>query len=164
MLSGVWLCMVVFVEVSGERRERKDGRESGKLREIRSVIGYRIEVEKKMKIKVDFVYNRYIIKVDKEKESVIMERLELNGKTYDELVDMAVDRYGSYTALMLTCVSAVEDDLFDSMIDDFLNKHDETMTKLFESGASFEVINERIESFQSLFDLLMAIRKASKKD
>lgn len=93
-----------------------------------------------------------------------MKRTNLNGKTYDELVNLAIERYGSYTALMLTCVSTVEDDLFDSMIDDFLNKHDETMTKLFESGASFEVINERIESFQSLFDLLMAIRKASKKD
>lgn len=117
-----------------------------------------------MQIKVDFIYNRYIIKVDKEKEVRIMERTDLNGKTYDELVDMAVARYGAYSALMLTCVSSVEDDLFDSMIDDFLNKHDETMTKLFESGASFDVINERIESFQSLFDLLMAIRKASKKD
>jgi hypothetical protein len=117
-----------------------------------------------MQIVVDFVYNRYIIKVDKEKEVLIMERTDLKGKTYDELVDLAVERYGAYSALMLTCVSTVEGDLFDSMIDDFLNKHDETMTKLFESGASFEVINERIESFQSLFDLLMAIRKASKKD
>lgn len=93
-----------------------------------------------------------------------MERTDLKDKTYDELVDLAVKCYGAYSALMLTCACSVEDDLFDSMIDDFLNKHDETMTKLFESGVSFEVINERIESFQSLFDLLMAIRKAYKND
>lgn len=117
-----------------------------------------------MKIVVDFVYNWYIIKVDKEKEVLIMERLELNSKTYDELVDMAVARYGAYSALMVACIAGGSDELFDDMIEDFLNKHDDTMTKLFESGASFEVINERIESFQSLFDLLMAMHKASKKD
>lgn len=92
-----------------------------------------------------------------------MKRNKYESKSYEELKSIMKERYGNIIALTIACMCS-NDELFDQAMQNLLDKHDESMNKLFEAGASFDVINRRIESFQNLFDLIMAMRKALKNE
>lgn len=92
-----------------------------------------------------------------------MKRNNYESKSYEELKGIMKERYGSMVALTIACICSNEE-LFDEAMQNLLDKHDQTMDKLFKNGTSFDVINRRIESFQDLFDLIMAMHKALKNE
>lgn len=92
-----------------------------------------------------------------------MKRNNYESKSYEELKGIMKERYGNMVALSIACICS-NDELFDEAMQNLLDKHDQTMDKLFKNGASFDAINRRIESFQDLFDLIMAMHKALKNE
>lgn len=92
-----------------------------------------------------------------------MKRNNYESKSYEELKGIMKERYGGMVALTIACICS-NDELFDEAMQNLLDRHDQTMDKLFKNGASFDVINRRIESFQDLFDLIMAMHKALKNE